>query len=223
MNTRIALLSLASVACLSAARAPNPVPANPPANTPVTGDYVEARTASVFAGACHYNGERVTVGHEAILAWQFSAGTWHGTDLAGVRAVGSVTCDDNLAEAGAARRCELVVDGTPAQAAAVADLLAVRDGDRLGPVVSARTGPVAFEKDGRAYHVSAAGFAELSVQPMPNDACCSQPSLVWYAPLTPLSHRKVGYTHAAAYTAGTLGDPWQRSDENSAFFGRFSL
>ena len=29
-------------------------------NVSVRGDYVEVRTASVFAGACHYNGEIVT-------------------------------------------------------------------------------------------------------------------------------------------------------------------
>ena len=32
------------------------------------GTYVEARTASVFAGACHYNSELVTAGREALLA-----------------------------------------------------------------------------------------------------------------------------------------------------------
>ena len=58
---------------------------------------------------------------------------------------------------------------------------------------------------------------------MPNDECCKQPNLVWYSPLMPLDHRKVGYTDSAAYLAGTVGDPWQRSDENSAFYGSFSF
>jgi hypothetical protein len=31
-------------------------------NVSMRGDYVEVRTASVFAGACHYNGEFVTTG-----------------------------------------------------------------------------------------------------------------------------------------------------------------
>ena len=214
-------LSLASLACLSAARAPVAVPVAP--ITPVTGDYVEARTASVFAGACHYNAERVTTGHEAVLAWHVSGGLWHGTNLAGVRDVPAVSCDDSLAEPTAARRTELVVDGAPAQAAAFAGLLAERCGAQLGSIVTVRRAAVSFDRDGRAYRVSAAGFAALAVQPMPNDACCSQPSLVWYAPLVPLAHRKVGYTQTAAYTAGTLGDPWRQSDENDAFYGAFSL
>lgn len=43
-------------------------PPSPAASTRIVGDYVEARTASVFAGACHYNGELVTTGHEAVAA-----------------------------------------------------------------------------------------------------------------------------------------------------------
>ncbi len=218
MKTRLALCLASAAACLSAARAPAPQ-----VTVPVSGDYVEARTASVFAGACHYNAERVTTGHEAVMAWHVSAGAWHGTDLSGLRAVAAVSCDDSLAEPTAPRRSELVVDGTPAQAAAFADLLAARCGTQLGPIVSVRRAAVAFQKDGRAYHVTAPGFAELTVQPMPDDACCSQPSLVWYTPLVPLAHRKVGYTQEATYTAGTLGDAWDRSGENDAFYGAFSL
>src|SRR5678815_4830331 len=37
-------------------------------NVSMRGDYVEVRTASVFAGACHYNGEVVTTGRDAKMA-----------------------------------------------------------------------------------------------------------------------------------------------------------
>src|SRR5918997_2889835 len=56
----------------------------------VRGVYVEARTASVFAGACHYNGELTTAGREAVLAWSVKEGSWGGVELAGVRAVAGV-------------------------------------------------------------------------------------------------------------------------------------
>ena len=46
----------------------------------VKGDYVEVRTASVFAGPCHYHGELVTTGRDAIMAWNVTSGrstaTW---------------------------------------------------------------------------------------------------------------------------------------------------
>ena len=39
------------------------------ADVKVKGDYVEARTARVFAGACHYNGELTTTGRDVEMIW----------------------------------------------------------------------------------------------------------------------------------------------------------
>jgi len=44
----------------------------------VTGTYVEARTAEVFAGACIMNGEAATTGREALLAWKVDRGSVNG-------------------------------------------------------------------------------------------------------------------------------------------------
>ncbi len=192
-------------------------------STKIAGDYVEARTASVFAGACHFNGELVTTGNDALLAWNITAGTWKGTDLAGVRAMAAVTSATNLSDPEAAKKSELVVDSsaTSAQASAMADMLQSKLGATIGSFTTIRRAAIAFNHAERNYTVNCANFGSLAVQPMPNNECCSQPSLVWYTPLTPLEHRKVGFTENASYTAGTLGDSWQRADENSAFYGTF--
>src|ERR671938_1314584 len=112
----IALLTLAVLcgAALSSSRAE--------ANN-LRGDYVEARTASVFAGACHYNGELTTTGRDALMAWNVTSGSWNGLNLAGVRALAVVSADANLADTTAARRSELTVDSsaTEAQAAALVE------------------------------------------------------------------------------------------------------
>src|SRR5947209_9625485 len=94
-------------------------------NTNIKGDYVEVRTASVFAGACHYNGEVVTTGREAIMAWNIASGSWHNTNLAGLRAMASVTSTANLGDEHAARKFELVVDpsASDAQVTVFTDLL----------------------------------------------------------------------------------------------------
>jgi hypothetical protein len=215
-------LSLAAALC-SGSTAPAANSADKSASK-VTGDYVEVRTASVFAGACHYNGELVTVGREAIAAWNFTSGAWHGVDLTGVRAMAAVTSDANLGEERAARKVELVIDSaaTAEQAAAVTSLLEEKCGAHLGTVVSTRRAPVTFEHNGQAYVARSAGYANLSVNPMPDAGCCKQPNLVWYSPLSPIAQRKVGFTKTAAYTAGTLGDRWEREGENSAFYGSFA-
>jgi hypothetical protein len=191
----------------------------------ITGDYVEARTASVFAGACHYNGELVTEGRDAVLAWNITRGSWNGVDLTGVRAMAEVACADNLGNAAAARRCELIVDpsATDAQAAAVADWLRSTDSAQLGVVIPPHRSLISFDHEGGDYVVNADGFAAMTVHAMPNNECCTQPHLVWYTPLMPLEHRKVGYTETAGYRGGSAGDAWERWDENSAFYGRFTV
>jgi hypothetical protein len=63
--------ALALLACAGAASTGLLQNSSPVASSKITGDYIEARTAAVFAGACHYNGELVTTGHDAIMAWNF--------------------------------------------------------------------------------------------------------------------------------------------------------
>ncbi|MDP9175333.1 MAG: DUF1326 domain-containing protein [Planctomycetota bacterium] len=195
------------------------------APAPITGDYVEVRTASVFAGACHYNGELVTTGRDALLAMNIASGTWNGTNLAGVRVMADVSSPDNLGNEKAARKSEVVIDSaaTDRQVAAITSILRTRYQAALGDIVSIRRAPITFTHQADEYKVSAEGFASYDVQSMPNNDCCKQPSLVWYTPIVPLTNRKVGYTITASYSAGTNSELFQRGDENSAFYGQFSL
>ena len=195
------------------------------ARAPLTGDYVEARTASVFAGACHYNGERQTTGRDAVLAWSFKTGVWRGVDVSGVRVVAVVNADANLAEPDAARQSELVIDAAnDAQADAAQAALTENYGPVLGRVRQTRRAAVAFqhEQDG-LYRVAADGVARLNVAPMPNRECCRMPNLVWYQPLAKVENRRVGFTGKAFYAGGAAGEAWQRAGENSAFYGEFAF
>src|SRR4051812_33800566 len=81
-----------------------------PSDAAISGDYVEARTAAVFAGACHYNGEYVTTGRDALMAWSFKSGVHDGVSLAGVQAMAAVTSQANLSDVSTSRKAEIVVD-----------------------------------------------------------------------------------------------------------------
>src|SRR5579871_6624795 len=89
------------------------------------GDYVEARTASVFAGACHFNGELTTTGRDAQMAWHVRQGDWNGVSLSGLNAMAAVVGEANLRNEEAARRSILYIDATatPAQAEALTTAL----------------------------------------------------------------------------------------------------
>jgi hypothetical protein len=193
-------------------------------NISMRGDYVEVRTASVFAGACHYNGEVVTTGRDAMMAWKVTSGKWQGVDLAGVRVMAIVSSEANLSESNAARQSEIIIDSHASRTQALAMLNALKEkyATSLGKVVAVRHAPISFERNGRTYAV-VADDAAINVEAMPNDLCCKMPNLVWYTPLVGLENRKVGYTSKALYSGHTVSDPWSRSGENSAFYGTFAL
>ena len=178
----------------------------------------------MFAGACHYNGEVVTTGRDAMMAWNVTSGKWQGVDLSGVRALAIVTSDANLSENNAARSAEIIIDSgaSQTQSQALLDALKVKYAATLGNVVTVRSAPIKFDHKGRTYAV-AADDATINVEAMPNDLCCKMPNLVWYSPLVGLENRKVGYTVNATYSGKALANPWSRSGENSAFYGSFSL
>lgn len=193
-------------------------------NVSLRGDYVEVRTASVFAGACHYNGEVVTTGRDAMMAWNVTSGKWQGVDLSGVRALAIITADANLSENNAARSSEIIIDSSASQtqSQALLNALKVKYAATLGNVVTVRSAPIKFDHKGRTYAV-AADVATINVEAMPNDLCCKMPNLVWYSPLVGLENRKVGYTVNATYSGKAIATPWSRSGEDSAFYGSFSL
>jgi len=193
-------------------------------NVSLRGDYVEVRTASVFAGACHYNGEVTTTGRDALMAWNVTSGKWQGVDLTGVRVMAIVSADANLSESSAARQSEIVIDRSASRTQALAMLNALKEryASSLGKIVSVRSAPINFVRSGKTYSVTA-DDAAIDVEAMPNDLCCKMPNLVWYAPLVSLENRKVGYTMKALYTGSAVSDSWSRSGENSAFYGSFAL
>jgi hypothetical protein len=217
------LFPIAAVLACAATTLAASLSANSSPSTAITGDYVEVRTASVMAGPCHYNGELVTVGRDALLAWSFSAGTYRGTDLTGIRAIAAVTADDNLIET-TAHKTELVVDpsASDAQVAALTALLREKCRLQLGSIVSLRRTPISFDHTATGYHIDAPGMATFQVQYRADNTCCVQPNLVWYDPLCPLEHRKVGFTDHAAYS-GTIAPPWTRNAEDSAFYGTLAF
>src|SRR6185295_4701364 len=148
-------------------------------NVSMRGDYVEVRTASVFAGACHYNGEVVTTGRDAMMAWNVTNGEWQGVDLSGVRAIAIVSADVNLAEDNAARTSEIIIDSSASRAQSVAMLNALKEkyAAALGTVAAVSSAPIRFDRNGRNYNV-VTNEAAINVEAMPNDLCCKMPNLV---------------------------------------------
>ena len=191
----------------------------------VRGRYVEARTASVYAGACHYGGEATTDGREALLAFHVESGTRSGVDLAGGDVAVLVRGEANLADARAPRRSIVYVSASESRERRDALVATVRE--RCAPVVGAvdevRAVDLSMRITDDGYAVRASGLFELEGAAMPDRACCKMPYNVWYAPFVRVEKPLVGLNRSFVASDKALGAMWSRPGENAAFLGRFAL
>jgi hypothetical protein len=190
----------------------------------VTGEYAEARSASVYAGACHYNGELTTAGREAMLAWKVEKGAVNGVKLDGLCAVALLTGSDNLAEAGAARRSVLLVDesATPAQRDALVSLLEAKLGKTLGTVAAVKAAPIRFAADGKQVNIAAGDAVTLTAAKYPCSHC-RMPALTWYAPFAPSPDAAVAQGLTTGFSDKTLNVSWSQAASDNVFVGSFAL
>jgi len=189
------------------------------------GDYIEARSASVYAGPCHYSNEVVTEGRNATMAWRFASGSWNGVDLSGLSAVAVVMADDNLAQDEKTRRSVLYLDAraNALQTAALRDLFAQKFAAILGKVTATRAVATQVSNDGLNFSVRAGQAVSLDVN---RYACnhCTQDAQIWYQPLAAAENVLVGKTVKTMFRDAALERSWNDAQEaNSAFVGTFVL
>jgi len=191
----------------------------------ITGDYVESRSANVFVGACHHEGEIQTAGRNAVLAWRVSGGEFNGVGLKDVEAVAVVAADKHLGLDDAKRQSVLYVDeaATPAQREAMAAMLRERAGKALGRVIQVKSAPISFDARGDMYRVQVTGVASMKIKKQAGELCCKQPYEVWGKPFVPVAAAKTGYCVGVDFKDSGLLQAWSATDQNNAFFGQFSL
>jgi hypothetical protein len=193
----------------------------------VTGTYVEARTAEVFAGACVMNGEAATTGREALLAWKIDRGQMNGVSLDGLAVVAALSADANLGihEIGGEStpaRAALFLDSraTPAQRKALVSMVKSLTGNVIGSIVQETSAPIQFVDTGHEIRVSA-NTLKLDVEKHLNhDASCGNKQ--WFGPLAAVDHAEMGTTAENAYSGASLSTKWSDPNKRSSFFGTFS-
>ena len=193
----------------------------------VTGTYVEARTAEVFAGACVMNGEAATTGREALLAWKVDRGQVNGVPLDGLAVVAALASEVNLGirEIGgdsAPARAAIYVDAraNAAQRKALVAMVKSLSGDLIGSVVQETAAPIAFVDSGHQITVST-DTLKLSVEKHLNhDASCGNRQ--WFGPLTAVSRADMGTTAVNEFSGPALCTKWSDPNKRSSFFGTFS-
>ena len=191
----------------------------------VQGEYLEARSVSVYVGACHYGAEYVEGGREATLVWNIHQGIWKGVSLEGLTVVAVVTAQNNLAIDTSTRRSVLYLDekATSEQRAAIVDLMTTKRSEILGEIVSTENTPIAFSKEGVKYELRVGKVLTLSVSRYPCQNC-TQPHQIWYKPLEQLDTPIVGKSTVYRYQDKILSVTWNDGeDTNNVFVGDFAM
>jgi hypothetical protein len=180
----------------------------------ITGTYVEARTAEVFAGACIMNGEAATTGREALLAWKVDRGQMNGVSLDGLAVVAAIAADANLGihEIGGestTARAALFLDAraTPAQRKALVTMVRSLAGNVIGSVV-------------HEIRVSTSALRLSVDKHLNHDASCGNKQ--WFGPLTTVDRAEMGNTSENEFSGAALCTKWSDPNKRSAFFGTFS-
>ena len=191
----------------------------------VQGEYLEARSVSVYVGACHYGAEYVEGGREATLVWNIRQGSWKGVSLEGLTVVAVVTAKNNLAVDTSTRRSVLYFDAktTSEQRTSLIDLMTTKRGELLGEVVSTEIAPITFTKEGVKYDLRVGKVLTLSVSRYPCQNC-TQPHQIWYKPLEQLDTPIVGKSTSYSYQDKILSVTWNcGQDTNNVFVGSFAM
>ena len=193
----------------------------------VTGTYVEARTAEVFAGACVVNSEGGTTGREALLAWKVDRGQVDGVTLDGLAVVAALASDINLGihEIGgesAPARAAIFVDAraTAAQRKALVAMVRSLSGDLIGSVVQETSAPIQFADSGHQITVSTDTVRLTVAKHLNHDASCGNKQ--WFNPLTRVDRADMGTTDQNEFSGPALCTKWSDPNKRSSFFGTFS-
>lgn len=214
------VLSVAAVALVSA-----PLVAG--SNGTVVGDYVEARTAEVFVGACQLGNEGESAGRQAVMAWRVAQGSYSGIPLDGLSIVAAVAANTNLGwwELGGRKpavvKAAVMIDerANPAQRLALLGLARSLSNGLVSDVVDVKPVPIRFHRDADRVEV-AAGDAALSVSTtLVHDPSCGAQQ--WFSPLA-RADAALGVTKTQGYWGTALGARWNQIDRRSSFFGKFS-
>jgi len=232
--------ALTTLGCLLLAASPPSTDASR-----IKGDYVEARTADVYTGPCFSNAEIFITGHQAVMAWKVTEGSWRGVNLNGLSVaaalVGTTTFseDDNKSA-----RSVLIVDkkATPAQREALVAMAKELGGDRLKNVVAVRdsvlivtvedhsasseAGDVEHKRHGMPHAplalFSAPGLAEILTRPLGDgDHFCGNET-VSYSPLSRGVSALPAYTLRHNYAGSELDTRWNDPNCRSSFVGHFT-
>jgi hypothetical protein len=199
----------------------------------VQGEYIEARNADVYTGACFANSEGGIVGDLAVMGWKISKGTFQGVSLDGLGVVAVVKASGTLGDVhGNAypAKAVLILDenASAEQRLALRAFAQKAGGDLLSDVVRVEYAPISLDVADNNIHsakakLTAGSLAAIQTRAlMGTDHVCSNEE-VWYLPLTKVEHFMPVFTMSHSFQGQGLDTRWNGADKRGSFLASFQL
>jgi hypothetical protein len=196
--------------------------------TTIRGQYLEARTCDVFAGACFANADTGLTGKNAVLAWKIDTGTMNGTKLDGLGVLAVISTAETLGlKQSVIGRAVVIVDekATPAQRQSLVQFVQKQAGRLVGEVVAIRSSSINLSIcncDGEGCATLTAGMVKIATRciDLEHDKACGNESTI-YSPLVRGVSAKPAYATEHSFTGTDLNETWSDSGRRGAFVGSF--
>ena len=197
----------------------------------VRGEYVEARTADVYTGACFANSEVNLAGDLAVLGWKITEGSWQGVKLDGLGVVGVLHAASTLGNVDRSPypvKAVLIIDDRAdlLQRQALRSFASRMGGDLLQDVARIEYRPISLVFEDNNLHsmkatLTAGTLARIQTRGIgEGDHICHNEE-TWYPPLTKLDHAMPAYTLTQSFSGKGLGTVWDTHNSRSSFVGSF--
>ena len=191
----------------------------------IRGEYLEARTCSVWVGSCFSNSEANLIGKNAVLTWAVKEGSWNGEKLDGLKVVALLSAEGTLqtkyeGKVGAV----LFVDraATSSQADALVAMAKELAPDHLASISKVERRDIAFSRKGVEATVTAGTDVRVKTGPICRCDSTECHAYLVYPAFSKSTQIECAKAESNNYKGEELGVRWSDPDRNSAMVGTFS-
>ncbi len=194
------------------------------AGTP-RGNLLELHSCELYAGGCIVSSEATLDGRYMLRAWDFTGGSFAGTDLAGLKVALLQASNENLAAPGSAAAGRAVVylpaDATAAQREVLLAWVKSTQKGMMPAECEARTVPLTFTKTVNGYALSGGQYFSVSTAPLETCESGACGEALWYTPRSSSSRFTVAVDHASRVMEPLLALRWEEAGKRNVFLAKF--
>jgi hypothetical protein len=194
------------------------------ANDQPRGSLMEVHSCELYAGGCVVSSEATLGGRYMLRAWNFSGGSFAGTDLAGLQVALLESSSDNLAASKTTADHAIVYlpeSATANQRKTLLAWLKSNAPELKSAKLQTRVAPLRLEKSGNGYEFSAGNTVSVSAS---SSAACDMGSCgeeLWYTPRSTTTVFTVVANRSSHVSEPSMKLKWDDAGKRSVFLAKF--